>query len=446
MSLDRSGSSASKRRRPIRAVRPNHGRLHRGRREDSSGATVHKSPALPNPGQGWRVTLPAVGGVATGIGGVITVLLAIAALVYTNQNNVRQQQADRQQLQLVEQGQITDRFARAVDQVGQQGTQKIDVRLGAVYSLQRIMHDSRGRIDQPAVTELLSAFIRVHAVRPSGRPASTSVSRSAGEATMPVDIQAALTVLDRRDTSYDPPDYRLSLRNANLAHAYLSGGGLRAADLSHADLSGADMEGMRFEAGASLVDATLRRASLRRATVTSVDLQGADLAGADMSEADLAGATLMGVGLRGTWLGGARLSDASLECVDLSGAHLQGAHLENMRAGQFFPGDRTATTAVYQSLDVTRPARDFCSGYRRLVNLAGADLSSADLTGADFGESNLKGAILTGAVLLRTKLASVSGLTTDQIRCALVDETTELPRGVGRPIADAPHQDPACFP
>src|SRR5438045_2722115 len=50
-----------------------------------------------------------------------TVLVAAAALIYTNQataNQLRaQQDANRVQQQLTEQGQITDRFTKAIDQL-----------------------------------------------------------------------------------------------------------------------------------------------------------------------------------------------------------------------------------------------------------------------------------------------------------------------------------------
>ncbi|MFI5496709.1 hypothetical protein [Actinoplanes sp. NPDC051859] len=71
----------------------------------------------------------------TAIAGLLSVLAVAAGLVITNNYN-REQQA------LALQGQITDRFTKAVEQLGQPGRQKIDVRLGAIYALQRIMRDS----------------------------------------------------------------------------------------------------------------------------------------------------------------------------------------------------------------------------------------------------------------------------------------------------------------
>jgi hypothetical protein len=96
-----------------------------------------------------------------------TVLVAVAALIYTNQANANQlrvqQEANLAQQRLTEQGQITDRFSRAIDQLGQEGTDKLDLRLGGIYGLERIMRDSSA--DEPAIVEVLCAFVRDHAHR-----------------------------------------------------------------------------------------------------------------------------------------------------------------------------------------------------------------------------------------------------------------------------------------
>jgi hypothetical protein len=55
-------------------------------------------------------------------------------------------------------GQITDRFGKAV---GQLGSAELDVRLGGIYALERIARDSAD--DHPQVMEVLTAFVRVHA-------------------------------------------------------------------------------------------------------------------------------------------------------------------------------------------------------------------------------------------------------------------------------------------
>jgi hypothetical protein len=58
---------------------------------------------------------------------------------------------------LSQQGQITDRYTKAIEQLG---SDKLDVRLGGIYALERLAIDSAR--DHPTVVEVLSAFVREH--------------------------------------------------------------------------------------------------------------------------------------------------------------------------------------------------------------------------------------------------------------------------------------------
>jgi hypothetical protein len=58
---------------------------------------------------------------------------------------------------LTQQRQITERYAKAIEQLG---SDKLDVRLGGIYALERIATDSER--DHPTVVEVLSAFVREH--------------------------------------------------------------------------------------------------------------------------------------------------------------------------------------------------------------------------------------------------------------------------------------------
>jgi len=54
--------------------------------------------------------------------------------------------------------QVTERFTRAIDQLG---SEKLDVRIGAVYALEQIARDS-AELHWP-ITEVLKAYLREHA-------------------------------------------------------------------------------------------------------------------------------------------------------------------------------------------------------------------------------------------------------------------------------------------
>jgi hypothetical protein len=52
---------------------------------------------------------------------------------------------------------VTDRYTKAIEQLG---SDKLDVRIGGIYALERVARDSAK--DHPTVIEVLKAFIREH--------------------------------------------------------------------------------------------------------------------------------------------------------------------------------------------------------------------------------------------------------------------------------------------
>ena len=133
---------------------------------------------------------------------------------------------------------MTDRYTKAIEQLG---SEKLDVRIGGIYALERVARDSAR--DHPTVMEVLAAFIREHSREqwpPSG-PGGQEQARPTPRA----DIQAA-AVIGRRDRRGDIQQIDLSgadLPGANFSGADLTGADLSGADLSGADLSGADLSG-----------------------------------------------------------------------------------------------------------------------------------------------------------------------------------------------------------
>jgi hypothetical protein len=244
-----------------------------------------------------RTTLLQVfGGVALVVGAYFT---------YRQLANSREQLAHtREQLQIAQQGQITERFTRAIDQLGHA---QLDVRLGGIYALERIARDSP--YDQPTIGEVLTAFIRGHAPWPPAmpyQPADTAPIDDVSELQVRApDVQACLTVLGRggfaspAEGQGDRLDlHAVDLRHANLVRAHLEEASLDGAHLEEANLFDAHLEeatlGDVHLEGATLIDAHLEEASLERAM-----LRGAHLEGATLFEAHLEGADLNGASLRG---------------------------------------------------------------------------------------------------------------------------------------------------
>lgn len=289
----------------------------------------------------------------------------------------------------------------------------IEVRIGAIYALERIAQDSDR--DHVRIMEILCAYIRENA------PASGAVVNPLGpwpnypedpcngdmkkreklleerevarekwitklqtNHTPRADIQAAIEVIGRRTDSQialeqkrkhrksDQP-YRLDLRKVNLqaadlsnldlkravlAGARLEGAGLFGAHLARAELFGADLEGANLSGarleGAVLLGANLEGVDLGEAHLERTVLFGAHLEGADLGEAHLERASLYGARLEGAQLGGARLEMANLGEAHLEGADLSEAHFSDETS--FRP--TTLRGAGLKDVDMTIPASD----------------------------------------------------------------------------------------
>jgi hypothetical protein len=113
-------------------------------------------------------------------------------------------------LQVNREGQITERFTRAIDQLG---SKELEIRLGAIYALERIAKDSKR--DHWPIMEILTAYVRKNS--PGEREATpTKVPADEGPPLEP-DIQAIITVLRRRTLSFSAGEPEpLDLQGTNL--------------------------------------------------------------------------------------------------------------------------------------------------------------------------------------------------------------------------------------
>jgi hypothetical protein len=204
------------------------------------------------------------------------------------------------QLHTAREGQITERYTRAIDQLGHS---EVDVRLGGIYALERIARDSLA--DRLTIGEVLTAFVRSHAPWPPslpGQDAPDTPIRLISELQVRApDVQASLKVLGRG--RFTPPKaegehldlHGVDLRNARMTRAHLEGAFLYDSHLERAVLLEAHLEGARLH-GCHLQEAVLRDAHLEGAILHFSRLEGAILHGAhldgieELEFADLAGA------------------------------------------------------------------------------------------------------------------------------------------------------------
>jgi hypothetical protein len=213
------------------------------------------------------------------------------------------------QVHISRQGQITDRYAKAVDQLA---SPSVEVRIGGIYAMERIARNSAA--DRDAILFLLGAFVRIHSPWPAGAPDGPQHPTPAVDQTLPwmrvraPDIQAAMGTIGRLPRSREEPAISLSrvdLRSIALRDARMNRSRFRYTNLARSVLGGVWLE------HADLTAADLRSASLHHA----------HLAGANLSRALLQSANLHHADLRQANLRGANLSNAALDAAQLTGAH-----------------------------------------------------------------------------------------------------------------------------
>ncbi|WP_157121448.1 pentapeptide repeat-containing protein [Nocardia miyunensis] len=214
---------------------------------------------------------------------------------------------------------LTDRFRLAAEQLS---SDKIAVRISGIYLFERLAEDSPA--DHATVYSVLAAFVRTQA------PA-TNCPPPKEPGVGPVDIQVAMTVIGRRDTSReqsaDKPDLnRTCLAGIDLGNANLFGTNLTDANLAHANLTSTNL------ANATLNKADLSDVDLAYATLTGAGLTGANLNGAFLTSANLTRVVLDYANLTDTRLTGTNLQSAYLLGANLTGATLINANLTNVRS------------------------------------------------------------------------------------------------------------------
>jgi hypothetical protein len=285
----------------------------------------------------------------------------------------------------------------------------LEVRIGAIYALERIAQDSDR--DHVQIMEILCAYIRQNAPAPAedesdqakievnaDKNASDFLDwntrlkvsidthgRAKNSVTLREDVQVALEVIGRRDSrqrrleagrgeqgnfqfdipcpgydrardSHDLKALKIYYEKLSAWKQQLSGYEGYRLDLRNTDLRGADLSRLNFN-GARLSGARLEGAVLLETQLHNADLQGARLQGANLMVARLQGALLTGAKLQeatliDAYMHGAFLVEANLGSANLGKAQLQGANLASAQfdSGTYLSGSDLRGTAV-KSID-----------------------------------------------------------------------------------------------
>jgi hypothetical protein len=203
-----------------------------------------------------------------------------------------------------QEGQITERFTRAIEQLGDK--EKLEVRLGAIYALERIAQDSER--DHQQIMEVLCAYVRENAPRKDTETEQQSPKPRA-------DIQAILTVIGRRTVAHEKKENPIDLYEIDL----------RGIHLFRADLALARLWNSQLQ------DAYLVQCDLRDARLQESQLQGANLGRSQLQGAHFEDAHLQKANLGGTQLAGAFFKNTELHGANLSGSNIQEAWIFDIR-------------------------------------------------------------------------------------------------------------------
>jgi hypothetical protein len=340
-----------------------------------------------------------------------------ALLIWRTMNYDRQAKAAKSQAVTAEQGRITDRINKAVENLSAQRTVQrensdlvepnIEVRLGAIYALERIAQDSER--DHIPIMETLCAYIRENA--PSSGAVNTDyikqhvnkilfdrrlllessdpnlsvehwrklarqedVYHHVGPPQSPrADIQAAVTVIarrsrnrieyERRQTQSDDADdlgYCLDLRWTNLQGANLFRARLSRAKLSHSCLDGADLDSAELEQASlvqtSLCKATLRNANLARAYLGMTRFEGAHLALARFDHAYVGQANFERSTLWRAAFDFADCRGTNFRTADFAEASLHGASIESADLSDAERITMTQVESAFGNIDTKLPS------------------------------------------------------------------------------------------
>ena len=259
------------------------------------------------------------------VGGAVAAWVALSQLSIARKRHDAQVKRDVEQTNADKQRRIQESFAKAVEQLG---SDKLQVRLGGIYTLERIyMQETRD--DYWVIMETLTAFIREQT---RSAPARTDILTFTPSIpplpdTPPTDIAAALNVIKRRPKEAQAQEAREQL-TLDLSNSHLCG-----ADFSRATLNGANLR------GANLSRAVFDYANFQQSDFSFADLSDASLVAADLTlanftSAELEAASFMGAKLNGAFfihsnLGQATLAEASCLTTHFSRANLTGTSFGN---------------------------------------------------------------------------------------------------------------------
>lgn len=170
------------------------------------------------------------------------------------------------------------------------GNQDVSTKQGGLYKLEIIANNSSNL--HRTVMETLAGHIRKNSTKSTERPKFENDCTSIpNNESLPIDVQTAIEIIERRNKENDLKFFGLDLSNANLNSVGLRYSVLRntsfiGTDLNFAIFSYADLSGTYFN-NAYLYNAKFLESDLNGAVFINADLRCAQLKNADLRNANL---------------------------------------------------------------------------------------------------------------------------------------------------------------
>jgi hypothetical protein len=289
-------------------------------RKDKNSEVTYPNAALVNP-------------ILGGLGALLLIYIAIRQA----RTAIEVARTGNRQAEIASRRHITDTFGKAVEQLG---SDKMEVRIGGIYTLERLAREALASPQAADATageasnlywtamETLAAFVRER-TRPevkrlakprkqriaesayllwktAGMPESRSdefwseaVAQEARRELPATDVAAVLEVIRRRPEAGREREKERKWR-LDLSTTDLRGADLHSVHLKRAIFDKAHLEGVNF-AEAHLEHVSLREAHLSRGNLSKAHLTGADLWLADLNCTNLVGAHLEDTDLTTLW-------------------------------------------------------------------------------------------------------------------------------------------------
>ena len=347
-------------------------------------------------------------GTVSGLAALFGVYLAIQRTDESkkqSKESKRQSDASEREADTAEQGLIAERLNKATEGLGKKEGENpvLEVRLGSLYSLERIAQESIR--DHVQIMEMLCAYVRTNS------PIVGEMNKIDTITPLRKDIQTALTIIGRRGDGKEGAErlekeqaqgYQIDLSHCDLHKAELIGADLSRAKINHsymrfAKLDGANLTGAEID-GTMLVSTELSGANLSYAKISnSSNIE--NLADVSLMEANLSHAEIKDSNLIGAKLLGANLSHAEIKDSHLTKARLDGA------------------------------------------NLSHAKLTRSNLTKANLDDADMSDVKIYYSYAHRGNFIKCKNLTQPQLENMFLDKIVKLPKGLKNPIKNAKSYD-----